>query len=255
MHKMPGSMGGMTNQGVTPDQTAAAANRTQPQQNKPGSMMPPPSPAHRPESINVPKSAGMMPPPAQPTPTGTMNNNSGPIKEQTAPSPARIDGQTGPSPSIRPASRSSAGTGASAPQSSTPSSNPQTAPVNSLTPAPSGTTGASNPPNAPSPSSLLSNRISPPTAAIGSLPRPQTSGPDSGSNAQANNANNNSTSATTNGPAPPAPSLSAPPTSASSLADSIFTGFFDTMEDNFGLEGLEIDPNDFSQWIDMNPIN
>lgn len=251
MHKLSGPLGAVPTQGVASDQSTAG-NRGQPQQNKPGSMMPPPSPAHRPESINVPKPANMMPPPSQHTP----GNNAGPVKDQTAPSPARLDGPTGSSPSMRPASRSSAGV--PAPQNSAPSSNSQGPPNNSLTPAPpTGTAGGNssgNPPSAPSPSSMLSNRITPPSAAIGSLSRPQTSGPDSNSNAsQANNTNNTSTP---NNPTQSAPSLSAPSSSVSSLTDSLFNNFFDTMEDNFAIEGLEtLDPGDFSQWIDMNPLN
>ncbi|GJJ11532.1 hypothetical protein Clacol_005766 [Clathrus columnatus] len=248
MHKMPGAMGGMTNQGVAPDQ----GNRAQSQQNKPGSMMPPPSPGHRPESINVPKSANMMPPP-QPAPGSSTNSNTGSAKDQTAPSPARLDPPTGSSPSMRPASRS--GAGMSAPQNSNQPSNSQNAPGNPPTPVPPGTVGSNsnNPSNALSPS-VLSNRISP-NAAIGSLSRPQPSGPDNISNAQTNSSNPASIANGSPAPAPPPPSSAPPSSSAPSLTDSIFTGFFDTMEDNFNLDGLEIDPSDFSQWIDMNPIN
>ena len=222
---------------------AAVGNRP-PQQGKPGSMMPPPSPAHRAENPNVQKGTGMMPPPAQPA--SAPGNNGGASKEQTAPSPAggRHEGATGSSPSIRPASRS-AGASANTIVNSAPPSMPQGSGGGPATPVSGVNNGSSNT-TAPSPSAVLTNRISP-SAAMNSLPRPQTSGPDATAVGSA--------SANVQ-PPPPPPPPSAPPTTGSGLPSTLFGDFFDSMEDNFGLDSLEpIDPAEFSQWIDMNPVN
>jgi len=231
---------------VTAGGSSSVGNRP-PQQGKPGSMMPPPSPAHRPENANVQKGPGMMPPPAQPA--SAPGNPGGASKEQTAPSPAggRHEGTTGSSPSIRPASRSGAGASVNTNVPSGSSSMPQGGGGGPPTPASAGGNNTNNASSsnttAPSPAAVLANRISP-SAAMNSLPRPQTSGPDSTVGNTAGNVQ------------PPPPPPSAPPTSNSGLPSSLFGDFFDSMEDNFGLESLEsIDPAEFSQWIDMNPLS
>ena len=224
---------------------AGVGNRP-PQQGKPGSMMPPPSPAHRAENTNLQKGPGMMPPPAQPA--SASGNASVASKEQTAPSPAsgRHETVTGSSPSMRPESRSGAGASASTNAPSAPQSMAQSSGGGPATPASAGGNNNSSNATAPSPAAVLTSRISP-SAAMNSLPRPQTSGSDAGT------VGNTATSVQ----APPPPPSSAPPSSVgSSLPTNLFGDFFDSMEDNFGLESLEsIDPAEFSQWIDMNPLS
>lgn len=220
---------------------AAAVGNRPPQQGKPGSMMPPPSPAHRAENTNVQKGAGMMPPPAQPA--SAPGNAGVASKEHTAPSPAggrHEGGATGSSPSVRPTS----GSGAGASSSGNAANAPQGSGGGPATPVSvGGNNSSNNNTTAPSPSAVLTNRISP-SAAMNSLPRPQTSGPDA-----------TNTSANVQQPPPPAPP-SAPPTSGgSNLQTNLFGDFFDPMEDTFGMELDAIDTAEFSQWIDMNPLN
>ncbi|KIJ55092.1 hypothetical protein M422DRAFT_23743 [Sphaerobolus stellatus SS14] len=234
-HKMSGQMGpNPTGNSGGPQGPGGGdpGNRQGQQQNKPGTMMPPP-----PSPASAQKNTGMMPPPPQP---GSSTPNNVGVKDQSSrsPVPTRLDGAPTSSPRNRPASRSGAG-GVAAGVAVNAQGSQQTLPLSQ------GSTG--NPPTpvqsaatttVPSPSPGM-NRISP-SAAMNSLPRPQTSGPQDG--------------VTTNGTPslqtsiPPPTSNSAPPSTGTDIATSLFGDFFNTMEDNFGSLGGD----DFSQWIDMN---